>query len=239
MVDLFSSSSKDSDRTFIASSDILCLIPMKDVHDAKKRLRTSFSPDKQPLISDIITKLFVNTISTAKKVFDFAVVSPSEDTLELALDQGASFIYQDLGIDLNDALTTSINYAHHTAKWKYVLILTADLPYFADDTLTELQTMLLNGSFTIISAPQKTAEQGTSGLLIPLKDWPSFKLQFGVNSFNLFKKQLVEKQFPFIEVHNKIGFDLDTIDDLNDLKIQSTTIFKQLIAEDTISQLFT
>ena len=239
MVDLLSNGSKDSNRTFIASSDILCLIPMKDVHDAKKRLRISFSSDKQSLVSDIITKLYVNTISTAKKVFDFAVVSPSEDTLELALDQGASFIYQDLGIDLNDALTTSINYAHHTAKWKYVLILTADLPYFSEDTLTELQTMFLNGSFTIISAPQKTTEQGTSGLLIPLKDWPSLKLQFGVDSFNAFKKQFLEKHFPFIEVHNKIGFDLDTIDDLNDLKTYSTAIFKQLVTEDSISQLFT
>ena len=239
MVDLFSSVPKDSDHTNIASHDILCLIPMKDVHDAKKRLRVSFSSDKQPLISDIITKLFVNTISTAKKVYDFAVVSPSEDTLELALDQGASFIYQDLGIDLNDALTTSINYAHHTAKWKYVLVLTADLPYFSEDTLTELHTMLFNGSFTIISAPQKSSDQGTSGLLIPLEYWPSFTLQFGINSFNVFKKQFIDKRFPFIEVHNKIGFDLDTIEDLNDLKTRSSTIFKNLVADSTISQLFT
>lgn len=223
----------------IASTDILCLIPMKDVLDAKRRLRISFPTEKQPLISDIITKLFINTIVTTKKFFEFAVVSPSEDTLEIALEQGASFIYQDLGIDLNDALTTSINYAHLTSKWKYILVLTADLPYFSDESLKELQNTFFNDTFTIVSAPQKSKDQGTSGLLIPLKYWPLLSLQFGTNSFNAFKKQLQEKNFPFYEFHNKIGFDLDTIDDLNELKEHSTETFKQLVNVGAINQLFT
>lgn len=226
-------------NTIIASNDILCLIPMKDVLDAKKRLRISFPTEKQALVSNIITKLFINTITTAKKIFDFAVVSPSEDTLELALEQGASFIYQDLGIDLNEALTTSINYAHLTSKWKYILVLTADLPFFSDESIVELQNTFFTETFTIISAPKKFKDQGTSGLLIPLKYWPSLTLQFGKDSFNAFKKQLQEKRFPFYEFHDKIGFDLDTIDDLNELKQHSTDIFKQLVDEGAINQLFT
>ena len=222
----------------IASTDILCLIPMKDVHVAKKRLRVSFPTEKQPVISNIITKLFLNTIETVHKIFDFAVVSPSEDILDLALDKGASFIYQDLGIDLNDALTTAINYAHLTAKWKYVLVLTADLPYLSDQSFSTLQNSLIIDSFTIISAPEKSQTQGTSGLLIPLRFWPSLQLQFGVDSFHRFQKHFQVNNFTYCVVHNQIGFDLDTIEDLNEFKINSPLIFEKIASEGEINQLF-
>ena len=229
----------ESYSSSINPSDILCLIPMKDVHDAKKRLRISFPTEKQPFISDIITKLFINTIETVKKFFDFAVVSPSEDTLELALEQGASFIYQDLGIDLNDALTTAINYAHLTHKWKYILILTADLPYLSESTFQVLPSSFVPDSFTIISAPEKSNSQGTSGLCIPLSFWPSFSLSFGPNSFNLFLKQFQTKEFQATVVQDKIGFDLDTFDDLNEFKSSSPVIFRQFVDDGVVNQLFT
>ena len=211
---------------------------MKDVHDAKKRLRVSFSSEKQPVISNIITKLFLNTIETVHKIFNFAVVSPSEDILDLALDKGASFIYQDLGIDLNDALTTAINYAHLTAKWKYVLVLTADLPYLSDQSIADLLTSFIIDSFTIISAPEKSQTQGTSGLLIPLVFWPSFQLQFGIDSFHKFVNHFKDNSITYCVVHNQIGFDLDTIEDLNEFKINSPFIFKKIASEGEINQLF-
>ncbi len=227
------------DTQSISPNDVLCLIPMKDVNEAKKRLRVSFPSEKQPLISTIITKLFVNTIETVKKTFQFAVVSPSEDTLELALENGASFIYQDPGIDLNDALTTSINYALLTSKWKYVLILTADLPYLADESLLELQNSLRIDTFTIFSAPEKSNIQGTSCLLIPLQKWSSCKLMFGPNSFNLFLQQFQNKHFKFNPIKHRVGFDLDTFEDLNELKNNSPAIFKKIVNEEVINQLFT
>ena len=211
---------------------------MKDVHDAKKRLRVSFPTEKQPLISNIITKLFLNTIETVHKIHDFAVVSPSEDILDLALDKGASFIYQDLGIDLNDALTTAINYAHLTAKWKYVLVLTADLPYLSDQSFANLQKSLIIDSFTFISAPERSQNQGTSGLLIPLVSWPSLQLQFGIDSFHKFIKHFKDNHLTYCEVHNQIGFDLDTIEDLNEFKFSSPLIFKKIANGGEFSQLF-
>ena len=228
----------ESGSSFIPSSEILCLIPMKNVRDAKKRLRISFPSTKQSFISDIITNLFINTIDTVKKFFNFAVVSPSEDTLEVALEQGASFIYQDLGIDLNDALTTSINYAHLTAKWKYVLILTADLPYLSEDTLRPVLPNFVANSFTIISAPERSNSQGTSGLLIPLSHWASFSLSFGINSFNVFLSQFQTNTFQYNVVRDKIGFDLDTLNDLYELKSNSPGIFRQFADDIIINQLF-
>ena len=228
-----------SETHSIPSSDVLCLIPMKDVNEAKKRLRISFPTEKQQLISSIVTKLFVNTIETVKKDFSFAVVSPSEDTLELALENGASFIYQDLGIDLNDALTTSINYAYLTSKWKYVLILTADLPYLNDILFAEVQKYFHVDTFTIISAPKKSNIQGTSGLLIPLTNWPECKLVFGSDSFNKFLQEFQVKRFNFVPVQHKIGFDLDTAEDLHELKNTAPVIFKEIINEGVIDQLFT
>ena len=88
--------------------DILVLIPMKSIDKAKSRLRKSFSDEDQPKISQIIFKLFLNTlISVKENSFDFAVVSPSDDTLDIALDNNASLIYQDDGLDLNLALKSS------------------------------------------------------------------------------------------------------------------------------------
>ena len=230
------------EKQIISTQDILCIIPMKDIHLAKKRLRISFPNEKHDLISNIIIKLFLNTIDFVKPIYDFAVVSPSDDILEIGLEKGASFIYQDFGIDLNDALTTSISYAYTASKWKYVLILTADLPYLSSDSLTEIQKYFLSNSFTIISAPEKEKMQGTSGLLIPLVYWDKINLQFGQNSCFKFKKQFTEKNLDYFvvqNVHTQIGFDLDTLDDLLQFKKDSPNSFSHLINDSDINQLLT
>ena len=222
----------------IPFNEILCLIPMKAVEDAKKRLRISFPSQKQGAISNIISKLFLNSITTVKQFVDFAVVSPSEETLELALEQGSSFIYQDLGIDLNDALSTSIDYACTTGKWRYVLILTADLPFLTVDSFRLLSTKFQPESITILAAPSRNNSQGTSGLLIPLSIWNSFTLQFGSNSFFKFSGLFTDSNIPFYSIHDTIGFDLDTIDDLIEFKTYSTTNFDLALNHGEINELF-
>jgi 2-phospho-L-lactate guanylyltransferase (CobY/MobA/RfbA family) len=230
------------DRQIVSSKEVLCLIPMKDVHEAKKRLRISFPSQKQAFISDIVSKLFLNTIDTIKNFLDFAVVSPSEDTLELALDKGASFIYQDLGIDLNDALLSSIIYTNLISKWKYILILTADLPYLSASSFLELQKSFFSDSITIISAPSKGSDnQGTSGLFLPIQFLVSnlIDLQFGTNSFTRFKSLFKSKNINFIEIHNRIGFDLDTLEDFIEFKNSSPEIFNTFNSKGEFNQLFT
>lgn len=223
----------------ICLDEILCLIPMKSVEDAKRRLRISFPSQKQGVISNIVSKLFLNAITTVKEYVHFAVVSPSEETLELALDQGASFIYQDIGVDLNDALSTSINYAYTTEKWRYVLILTADLPYLTADSFFSLTNHFSSDSITILAAPSKDKAQGTSGLLFPLALWNSIELQFGVNSFNKFTEQFTNKKIIFNTVHDTIGFDLDTIDDLIEYKTHSVSDFGLVLNNVELNELFT
>lgn len=223
----------------IPLDEILCLVPMKAVEDAKKRLRISFPTQKQGVISNIISKLFLNVITTVKEYVQFAVVSPSEDTLELALDQGASFIYQDIGVDLNDALSTSINYAHTTEKWRYILILTADLPYLTIDSFNSLAKNFLSDSITILAAPSKDKVQGTSGLLFPLALWNNIELQFGIDSFNKFVEQFKKKKITFNTVHDTIGFDLDTIDDLIEYRSQLVSDFSLVINNGELNELFT
>lgn len=226
------------DSNLIPSNQILCLIPMKNVQDAKKRLRISFPSEKQSAISNIVTKLFLNTISTVKIFVDFAVVSPSEEILELALDHGSSFVYQDLGIDLNDALSTSINYAFTIGKWQYILILTADLPFLTNDAFAYLRKFLFKDSITILSAPSKDSKRGTSGLLIPLSLWDKFHLQFGQNSFNRFIGQFNDQNYSYKIIHDRIGFDLDTIDDLNELRSSVSDITKLFSNQDELNKLF-
>lgn len=223
----------------IPFNEILCLIPMKAVEDAKKRLRVSFPSQKQGAISNIISKLFLNAITTVKEFVDFAVVSPSEETLELALDQGASFIYQDIGVDLNDALTTSINYAYTTEKWQYVLILTADLPFLTATTFNSLAKNFVTDSITLLAAPSRGEFQGTSGLLIPMAQWNLISLQFGTNSFNKFSDQFLNKKFSFTVVHDNIGFDLDTIDDLIEYRTQLASDIRFVINNGELNELFT
>lgn len=225
------------ENSFIPLTEILCIIPMKGINDAKKRLRISFSDDKQELISNIVFKLFINTINAVKPLLDFAVVSPSEDILEIGLEHGASFIYQDLGIDLNDALTSSISYAYTASKWKYILILTADLPYLSKESFFSIQKYFTLNSFTIISAPERFSMQGTSGLLIPLDSWHKINLEFGQDSFNKFKKQLSVKNLNYTIAQDKVGFDLDTIEDFAKFKKESPVIFDHFINKREIDQL--
>ena len=84
--------------------------------------------------------------------------------------------------------------------------------------------------------------QGTSGLLIPLVYWDKFNLQFGQNSCFKFKKQFTEKNldhFVVQNVHTQIGFDLDTLDDLLQFKMDSPNSFSHLFNDSDINQLLT
>ena len=210
----------------ILFKDILCIIPMKDVQEAKKRLRRAFSDDKQAIVSSLVSQLFVSTITNVRELFDFAVVSPSDDILDIALDSGASFVYQDLGIDLNDALRTCINYFIHLNKYKAVFILTADLPFLTTQSLKLLISNTNPSTFFILSAPKKGSElQGTSGLLIPIHRWPSIELEFGTNSFNKFIQQFIRLEVEFKSSNDIMGFDLDEV---SDLQVMRNLIFDKM-----------
>jgi len=222
----------------IPPHEILCLIPMKGITDAKKRLRVSFPSEKQEIISNLVISLFINTINIVRSIYDFAVVSPSENILEQALDKGTSFIYQDLGIDLNDALFTSITYASITSRWKYVLILTADLPFLSEESFYNLRQQFIPDQVCLIAAPVKNAMQGTSGLLIPFRMWSQITLEFGQDSFNKFIKQFSKNKIDFYSIKSEVGFDLDTIEDLNEFKAKHTNSPSHIINEGTLTQLF-
>ena len=84
----------------------------------------------------------------------------------------------------------------------------------------------------------QTTNKSLSGLLIPLSIWNSFTLQFGSNSFFKFSELFTDSNIPFYSIHDTIGFDLDTIDDLIEFKTYSTTNFDLALNHGEINELF-
>lgn len=207
-------------KNFQIDKSVLCLIPMKSIDKAKSRLRKSFPEQYQSVITEIIIKLFKNTVNTLKEVYNISIVSPSEEILDIGIASDASFVYQDNGLDLNDALTTSINYAAHLKKWKSILILTADLPFLSHETINDFVNCIERDKILIIPSPKKKdgTSKGTSGLFIPIELWPKIELQFGVDSYKNFITLFNEAKIEYFSYEKAIGFDLDDIEDLNYLK---------------------
>ena len=111
-------------------------------------------------------------------------------------------------------MKSSIDYAIHLRKWRYILILTADLPYLNKESFLELINFLSDEMITIIPAPEKNGQKGTSGLFFSLSKWLKISLLFGNNSCNRFIEEFLSKNLSYNLYNNILGFDLDDKDDL-------------------------
>lgn len=204
----------------LEKNEILVLVPMKGVQASKSRLRQSFSTEIQPLISELVHNLFVNTISSLKAAkVDYAVVSPSESILDLAKKHKSSFTFKDAGKDLNLALHLAIEHIFHLNKWKFVFILTADLPFLVKESLEKIFSFFSDSNLTILPAPLKNdGTRGTSGLFLPVNIACNLNFCFGHNSFfkfiQLFEKLGLTSHSWNIYNKNQMGFDLDDFSDL-------------------------
>lgn len=194
-------------------SSILCLIPLKNYHKAKSRLRLTWEKE---FPESLITSLYKNTLEITRTVCDFGVVSPSQIILDNAKKLGAVFTYQDEGQDLNMSLKSAIDNLQSLNQWAAVCILMGDLPLLSKRELTKF-VFQTTRNYSILPVHDVVANNrvGTSGLFIPLDQWSQINLHFGKNSFERFQKMFKRRKIPLNIFHSIIGRDLDVLEDFD------------------------
>ncbi|MHA2362916.1 MAG: hypothetical protein ACXAC7_03095 [Candidatus Hodarchaeales archaeon] len=205
---------------------IICLIPLKDIKNAKTRLRKNWP---QNLSNGLIQSLYEHTVKTVNQVCNFGVVSPSLKLLKWAQNHGAVFTFKDKGIDLNQSLKNAIDQLVSLKKWSSICILMGDLPLLSKEGLIDFISQLQTNACILPVTNDK--KSGTSGLYFPIERWPQISLQFGDQSFDRFQKLFKEQNIVFDVHYSFIGRDFDVMEDfkyLHDYKNKSRFVLKFL-----------
>jgi 2-phospho-L-lactate guanylyltransferase (CobY/MobA/RfbA family) len=200
-----------------SESELLVLLPIKELSLAKERMKTRISPDSHEYIKVLVERTFHNTMLVVKKLgLSFGIVSPSDKILDRGKELGAVFTYQDGGTDLNGAIAGAIHELKHQDKWKSLLILMADLPLLTAEELERFINQCRKAEKVgILAAWKNDSIAGTCGLFLPLS--VEIELFFGKDSYNFFKNYFLSQNINFIELASSPRlscWDLDTLGDV-------------------------
>ncbi len=196
----------------------IAIVPVKALRDAKSRLAGELAPsDRQRLVLAMLDDVLV-TLAACHGVVRTLVVTLDEAVATLARVRHAEVLWEVGPASLNGALRQAIADVVATGG-RSVLIVPGDLPLL---TTEDIDAVLLAGGERaqqggrIAIAPSRD-ERGTNALLIE----PPQTLQpaFGPDSFAAHQKAaLLAGQPPHIVRSAGLAFDIDTPDDLQELR---------------------
>ncbi len=189
------------------SSGTIAVIPMKPLADSKTRLSRKFSTEERGalslgLLSQVITAL------RAASVDVFWVVGGDDKVRNLTL--GAEGVWmEELGRNLND--TVAIAFDRVFERGKGALYVASDLPFLkAGDIHSILQATRKQNNISLAPARR---DGGTNAILVPPA--VQFKPELGPRSFLKHLSQAANIGVSVAICYSPgLGFDLDTLDDL-------------------------
>ena len=114
------------------ASDVLVLIPIKDITQTKMRIKTTMNSTHTHVIESLVEATFYqNCLGTIKRRgLNFGVISPSREIIDTSRELGAIFTFIDEGKDLNLALSQAMIKLPPNQP---ILIIMPDLPFFSVD----------------------------------------------------------------------------------------------------------
>lgn len=197
------------------------IVPVQLLETAKSRLAPVLTPEQR---KNLVIDLFDNVLAALRnsgEIDQIVVVSPDPDMLKRADRSGAIIVHQS-GRGLNAAIRLGRDHALDRGA-DAILIMLADLP---NVTPSEIERLLdLSADVSVTLAPDRHGH-GTNAMVLrpPLALEPSF----GVDSFHKHSAE-IERLGLSARVFESPGtsFDIDVIDDLNDLwrrEIRGTSI---------------
>ena len=186
------------------------LIPVKSLQASKQRLCHVLGPDQRRQLTEIMLQEMLTTLAAVRGLAGVAIVTP--EPVEFA--SGARHI-ADPGGGLNAALDRGIRVLAADGA-QAVVVFPADIPFAGPREIEDLLTV--GRELEVVVVPDHGGA-GTNALYLapPLAIQPTF----GPDSFRRHLQQaesrgLRTRSLPF----PGIGFDIDTPDDLNRLRIR-------------------
>ena len=201
------------------------LVPVRGLDDGKARLGQALDAEER---ETLILGLLVQTLKVLREwpsCEQVHLISGDSQLLETALAGGANFIHQpdtaDAGGDLNGALLLGRN-AALVEDATAVLCLPADLPLLSTDALdllldaADAALAAGNGRPLVVAAPAD-ARDGTNALLLSPID--VIDPAFGEMSLAAHVRAAARADATLqLVVDPRLGFDLDTTDDIERLE---------------------
>jgi 2-phospho-L-lactate guanylyltransferase len=152
------------------------IVPLKRLREAKSSLRTGLDlGERRELVLCMLADV-LNALRNASSIISTIVVSPDDEVLRFAKENGAISIAEP-GIELNEALKLAIRYAIQKGALS-VLILPSDIPLLKAADIENIIAMASSPK-GIVLAPSK--DNGTNALFLKPPD--IMDLRFGGESF--------------------------------------------------------
>ena len=203
---------------------IWAIIPVKPLHDSKRRLAHLLSAEaRAELIHHFLDNLLA-TLNDVPGIDRVLVVTGDDEVIALADIHGASLLFEAYPVGLNAAVTQGVEYAaQHDAT--AVLVLPADLPFARVEDIERMLAPLAGqhglspdhpppatDASPLIALTGDETEEGTNALLLAPPG--EFKFHYGPGSFQAHLKEGVASGRA-IHIVNAPGlrFDLDTESD--------------------------
>jgi len=198
------------------------IIPMKPLSEGKTRLARQLTRDQR---AELIVGMLRRVIAAIKSasIELFWVIGGDERVMQLTRNNDGLWL-EELGRNLNDTLTKAFERAY--LQGNSALYLPGDLPFIKPSDITSLLRSSERGS-NITLAPARR-DGGTNAIVVP--HGIPFLPELGQRSFAKHLSQAAAKEISVSIYYSQgLGFDLDTIDDLESYEHMEPGLLQRLV----------
>lgn len=206
------------------SATTIPIIPMKPLSEGKTRLARQLTREQR---AELIVGMLRRVIAAIKSasIDLFWVIGGDERVMQLTRNNGGLWL-EELGRNLNDTLTRAFERAY--LQGNSALYLPGDLPFVKPSDVTSLLRSSERGS-NITLAPARR-DGGTNAIVVP--HGIPFVPELGQRSFAKHLAQAASKEISVSIFYSQgLGFDLDTIDDLESYEHMEPGLLRRLVPQ--------
>ena len=204
------------------SSTVVPIIPMKPLAEGKSRLGKQFNQsDREDLTAGLLLRVIAAIRGASIELF--WVIGGDERIMRLVRNHDGIWL-PDTGRNLNDTLAKAFIRADQENYSS--LYLPGDLPFIKPSDVINLIRSSRNGS-NITLAPARS-DGGTNGILVPQNI--NFQPELGQRSFAKHLAKAAKMEISVAICYSPgLGFDLDTVDDLEKYEHMEPGLLRRLV----------
>ena len=197
------------------------IIPMKRLSEGKSRLAKQLTPDQR---AELVVGMLRRVIAAIKSAnIELFWVVGGDDRVRHVTRNFDGIWFEEMGRDLNDTVIKGFERAFREGC--SALYLPGDLPFIKP---SDLQTLLRSSERGNITLAPARRDGGTNGIVVP-HGTPFFP-ELGNRSFAKHLQQAASKELSVAICYSQgLGFDLDTIDDLEAYEHMEPGLLERLV----------
>lgn len=205
----------------------IAVVPLRDLHTGKSRLRGEFSDVFVRKLIIVMAQRVINALAELTWFEKILIISPDREILQYSWNTQCHMLQQQ-SLGLNDAIQQVCD-SMQGFDVTDLCVIHADLPMVTSAVLKNafLPEMESEAQFSAAISPDRQ-HRGTTCLW--LRPPHALSPEFGSNSFTLHVSQARRKGIPAKIIHlPELAFDLDTPADISEMQSQFPEIWHDII----------